>query len=392
MIPHKDTQRRYNLPNEVRYCVKCTMSNQRPRITFDAQGVCSACNFAVYKHSQINWEEREKELLAMLDRHRSSDGSYDVIVPSSGGKDSALVAHQLKYKYGMNPLTVTWSPHLYTDIGWQNFQAMIHVGGLDNVLATPNGVVHRKLTKLAFDILGDPFQPFIYGQYNFPLKMALQHRVKLVMYGENGEVEYGGDMKNAYKPTRDYKGDQNKHYFSSLPPEDLVKYGVKQAELVPYMRPSDAELDALGVEIHFFSYYHKWLPQENFYYATEHTGFQPNPDRNEGTYSKYASLDDKLDGYHYYLSYIKFGIGRATSDSAHEVRDGHITREEGVALVSKFDGEFPKKHYETFLKYCDITDEQFWEVIDSWRSPHIWKKEENVWHLRHRIDGTGVDD
>jgi N-acetyl sugar amidotransferase len=292
----------------------------------------------------------------------------------------------------MNPLTVTWSPHLYTDIGWQNFQAMIHVGGLDNILATPNGVVHRKLTKLAFDILGDPFQPFIYGQYNFPLQMALKHGVKLVMYGENGEVEYGGDMKNAYKPTRDYKGDQNKHYFSSLPPEDLVKYGVKPAELLPYLRPSDSDLDSLGLEIHFFSYYHKWLPQENFYYATEHTGFQPNPDRNEGTYSKYASLDDKLDGFHYYLSFIKFGIGRTTSDSAHEVRDGHITREEGVALVSKFDGEFPKKHFETFLTYCDMNEEAFWEVIDSWRSPHLWVKGGDVWHLRHKIDGSGVDD
>lgn len=392
MIPHKNTQERYNLPAKVTYCTKCTISNQRPRITFDAQGVCSACNYAHYKHTEIDWSKRQEELLALLDRHRSKDGSYDVIVPASGGKDSALVAHKLKYEYGMTPLTVTWAPHLCTEIGLKNFHNMMHVGGLDNVCVTPNGIVHRKLTKIAFDILGDPFQPFIYGQMNLPLQMSVRYGIPLIMYGENGEVEYGGDMKNAHSPTRNYKGDQNKHYFSNLPPEDLVRYGIDGKEILPYLRPDDSKLDALGLEIHFFGYYRKWIPQENFYYASEHTGFHPNPDRNEGTYSKYASLDDKLDGFHYYLAYIKFGIGRATSDSAHEIRDGHISREEGVALVGKFDGEFPKKHYQTFLEYCGITDEYFKEVIDSWRSPHLWKHENGEWLLRHKVDGSGLDD
>ena len=125
-----------------------------------------------------------------------SNGDFDVIVPSSGGKDSAYIAHELKHKYGMNPLTVTWSPHLYTDVGWQNFQGMIHEGNLANILGTPCGKTHRKLTKLSFEILGDPFQPFIYGQANFPMQIAAKYKVPLIMYGENGEVEYGGDAKH----------------------------------------------------------------------------------------------------------------------------------------------------------------------------------------------------
>lgn len=391
MVAQQDVLQKYNLPEKVQFCRKCTISNQRPRITFDQNGVCSACNFAVHKHNEIDWGKRKEELLRLFDKYRRSNG-HDVIVPASGGKDSALVAHKLKYEYGMNPLTVTWAPHIYTDIGWKNFQAMMHVGGLDNISMTPDGRTHRKMTKLAFEVLGDPFQPFIYGQYNFPLQIAQKYRIPLIFYGENGEVEYGGDMKNAYSPTRDYKGDQKKHYFSNLSPEDMRKYGISEKELIPYHKPGDEELDEIGVQIHFFSYYEKWIPQQNFYYAAEHTGFEPNPERNEGTYSKYASLDDKLDGFHYYLSFIKFGIGRATSDSAHEVRDGHITREEAVALVSKFDGEFPKKHFKTFLDYCDITEEYFWQVIDSWRSPHLWAKDGSEWKLRHNVAGTGVDD
>ena len=393
MIESKNTLERYNLPTEVKFCVSCTISNQRPRITFDEQGVCSACNFAKFKQNEINWTEREKELMTLLDKHRKSDGSYDVIVPSSGGKDSAYIAHELKHKYGMNPLTCTWSPHLYTEIGWKNFQSLIHTGDLANVLGTPSGKTHRKLTKLSFEILGDPFQPFIYGQANFPLQTAVNYQIPLVMYGENGEVEYGGDMKNAFTPTRDYKSDHKKHYFSGLSPEDMVQYGVSNQDIKPYMAPSDEKLDELGVEIHFYGYYKKWIPQEFYYYCVDNTGFEANPVRSEGTYSKYASLDDKLDGFHYYLAYIKFGLGRATSDSAHEIRDGHLTREEGAQLVRKFDGEFPEKFFKTFLDYCDITEDLFWEVINSWRSDHLWGKDQDgKWKLKHNVSKTGLND
>jgi len=385
MIEYKDTQNRYNLPSEVKYCKKCTISNQRPRIKFDENGVCTACNYAVFKKTQIDWELRDKELQELCDKYRKNDGSYDVIVPSSGGKDSAFVAYQLKYKYNMNPLTVTWSPHLWTQDGFNNFQGHIHTGGFDNVLGTPNGDVHRKLTKISFEVLGDPFQPFIYGQTNYPMQMALKHNVSLIMYGENGEVEYGGNMKNAFKPNRDYKTDHKEHYFSGLAPEDLIEYGISSNDIIPYMAPKNEELEKLGLDIHFFGYYKKWIPQELYYHAVEHTGFTPRYARNEGTYSKYASFDDQIDGFHYYLAYIKFGLGRTTSDTAHEIRDGHITREEGINLVKRFDGEFPGLHFDTFLKYCDITEEHYHEVIDSWRSPHLWAKNYGKWELKHPI-------
>jgi N-acetyl sugar amidotransferase len=386
MVEKKQTRELYKLPEEVIFCKKCTISNQRPRISFDESGVCSACNFAEFKKNKIDWKQREEELKTLLSRFKRNDGGYDVLVPCSGGKDAAFIAHELKHKYGMNPLTVTWAPHLYTDIGFQNLQNMIRVGDLANILCTPPGLTHRRLTKLSFEILGDPFQPFIYGQTNFPLQIAVKYKIPLIMYGENGEVEYGGDMKNAFTPTRNYKADHKKHYFSGLGPEDLTKYGIHENDLVPYMAPSNDELDALGTEIHFYGYYKKWVPQENYYYCVENTGFQANPVRSEGTYSKYASLDDKIDGFHYFLAYIKFGLGRCTSDTAHEIRDGHLTREEGVQLVKKFDGEFPRKYFETFLEYCDITEDYFWQVIDSWRSEHLWTKDENNnWKLKYLI-------
>jgi N-acetyl sugar amidotransferase len=379
----QDIRSRYNLPAEVKFCKKCTVSNQRPRITFDEHGVCSACNFAEFKRTKIDWAERERELVDLCDRFRRNDGAYDVVVPVSGGKDGSFVAHQLKYKYGMHPLTVKWAPNIYTEIGARNLQKFLEAG-FDNILGKPNPQVNRKMVSLAFKHLGDPFQPFIYGQTNFPLRMAVQHEIPLIMYGENGEVEYGGDMKNAYRPTREI-ADHDKHYFSGMPPEFWVEHGISLSDIHPYRAPKYERVLANKTEVHFLGYYKFWDPQENYYYAKEHTGFEPNPERSEGTYSKYASLDDQLDGFHYYLGFIKFGIGRTTSDSAHEVRDGKITREEAAALVKRFDGEFPKKHFAEFLEYCDITEEQFWEVVESWRADHIWEKSGNDWRLKHTV-------
>jgi N-acetyl sugar amidotransferase len=379
----QNVSEQYNLPLNVVYCKKCTISNQRPRISFNEDGICSACQFSEYKRHAINWEDRENQLIQLCNQHRKGNGDYDVIVPCSGGKDGAFVAHQLKYKYGMNPLTVTWAPLKATEIGRKNLDAFI-ASGFDHVLGTPNGRVTRNLTRLALQNIGDPFQPFIYGQTNYPLHMAVKHQVKLIMYGENGEVEYGGDMKNAHRPTREIK-DHDKHYFSGLPPEFWINHGITLADLKPFMAPSYESIVKNETEIHFLGYYKFWDPQENYYYCRENTGFEPNSERSEGTYSKYASIDDRIDGYHYYLAYIKFGIGRTTSDAAHEIRDKKITREEGIALVKRYDGEFPRKYYTDFLDYCGISDGDFNDIIDSWRSDHLWFKRDGIWTLRTSI-------
>lgn len=377
----KNVLKLYNLPEKVIFCKKCTVSNQRPRISFDEEGVCSACRFSEYK-KKTNWAAREKELMDLCDRYRKNDGSYDVIVPSSGGKDSGYIAHQLKYKYGMHPLAVTWAPLIYTDIGKKNFESLIHAG-IDNILGTANTKVSRLLTELSFSHMGDPFQPWIYGLINFPLRIAVQNKIPLIMYGEYSESEYGGTVN--LKPTRDIK-EHDALAFSNRPVDFWEQFRVSRADLFPYMSPPHEEIVKNKTVVHFLGYYKSWDPQENYYYCVENTGFIANPERSEGTYSKYASLDDKIDGFHYWLGFIKFGIGRATSDTAHEIRDGKITREEGVALVKKYDGEFPEKHFKTFLEFCDITEEQFWEVVDSWRSPHLWHFRNGEWKLRHTVE------
>ena len=395
---------KYGLPAEVKFCKRCVISNQRPSssvefrhtsaskkatIHFDAEGVCDACRYAERKNASVDWAERERHLVELCDKFRSRNGSYDCLVPGSGGKDSVFAAHILKAKYGMHPLTVTWAPHLYTDPGWHNFQAWLHKGGFDNYLFTPNGIVHRKLTQLAFKNLLHPFQPFIFGQKNYAPKMALKMGLPLVFYGEN-EAEYGNATKENESAKRDLSYFANASpneelYFGGVPLNELPKHGIEPGEMDAYMPADQGALAKADIEVHYLGYYLKWVPQENYYYSVEHIGFQANEDRTEGTYSKYNSIDDKTDPYHYWTTLVKFGIGRATYDAAQEIRNQHISREEGVALVKKYDLEFPEKYFPEFLEYLDMTREEFFAIADAFRSPHLWKKVGNGWELRHRV-------
>lgn len=381
-------------PKEVIYCTRCVVSNQRPRITFDEQGVCSACQYAFRKHHDIDWKQREKELQTLCDKHRSKDGNFDVVVPGSGGKDSAYTAHLLKTKYGMHPLVVTWAPFMYTDIGWKNFQNFV-TSGFTVLNCFPDGVLHKKLARVAFELKGDAWEPFAFGQKAYAFHIALKWKIPLIFYGENGEVEYGGSMQNAEKPSESV-ADWETLYFKGAGVDKLLQAGIEMGIFTKeeardpsfslYRPPALTDIEKLGAEMHWLSYYTKWVPQENFYYAQKHTGFVVNEaGRSEGTYSKYASLDDKTDGFHFFLAFIKFGIGRATSDAAHEIRDGHITREEGVALVRRYDGEFPNKYFPEFLEYLGITEKHFWDIVDSYRAPHLWEKINGEWKLKYRV-------
>lgn len=400
IAPKQDIQMTY-VKKEVVFCNNCVVSNQRPRITINKEGVCSACEWAWRKYHVIKWREREEELKKLLSKYRSKDGSWDVIVPGSGGKDSGYVAHQLKYVYGMHPLCVTWAPFKYTDIGWKNFNNFVD-SGFDVLTFYPNGKLHRKLARVAFETIADAWQPFTYGQKAYAMHMALKFKIPLVFYGENGEVEYGGSIEDADRPFEPLDR-WERHHFRGVGVDKMFDTGIKMGlikkgefpreELGLYRTPPFEQLKKLGVRLYWFSYFKKWIPQENFYYAQKHTDFVANEEgRSEGTYSKYASLDDRMDGFHFYLAYIKFGIARATSDAAHEIRDGHITRDEAIALVKRYDGEFPKKYFQEFLEYLDIDEKHFWKIVDSWRPTHLWKKVNGEFKLRHTAWCGGVDD
>jgi N-acetyl sugar amidotransferase len=305
----------------------------------------------------------------------------------------------------MHPLTVTWAPHIYTDWGWKNFHSWINAGH-DNYLMTPNGRVHRLLTRLSTELLFHPFQAFMFGQKSLAPKMALLFDIPLVFFGEN-EAEYGNPLGDTESATRDWsyfsKEDQSKIYLGGVSVSELKsEFGLHQNDLQPYLPANPNQIEEKNIEVHYLGYYLKWHPQACYYYAVEHGGFEASPERTPGTYSKYNSIDDKIDDFHYYTTFIKFGIGRATYDAAQEIRSGDITRQDGVALVRKFDGEYPDRFESEIFKYLSLDHAEmridpsalgqvnmdrdyFSSLSDSFRSPHLWQKNGDKWVLRHQV-------
>jgi len=401
---------KFGLPTEIKYCSKCNITNQKPTSTneylhdkftkqitieFDENNVCYACRTVEKKwDGRIDWKEREKELIELCKKYKNFKGPYNCIVGGSGGKDSAFQSHILKYKYGMRPLTVTWSPHMYTDIGWKNHRSWIDIGGFDNYLFTPNGKVHRHLTKRALINILHPFQPFILGQKNFIPQMAYKFNIPLIFYGESPS-DYGTKMGNEKQFSNKIE-DSHPGYtldpVSSVKTENIklggdpISYhldnGYSLSDMEPYLPLDINKIEESKIETKFLGYYLKWVPQENFYYAVENTGFEVNKKRTDGTYQKYASIDDKTDGFFYYTAYIKFGYGRAMKDSSMEVRNGHVTKEEGLGLIKQFDGEFPKTYEKEFLEYVSMTREEFDNLCDQFRPEHLWKKKSNRWEMK----------
>lgn len=401
---NKNITSQLGLPEEVVYCKKCTTSNQRPNTSVEFKnkknkaktfinfenGICDACRYAVIKKNKINWQEREKELINLLDSHRRNDGRYDVVVPGSGGKDSIVTAHILKYKYNMNPLLVTWPPLLPTDIGRRNFYAWLE-SGFANYTHYPNQKISKILSRLAFLNFLHPFQPFTIGQKNLAPKIALNYGIKLVFYGEH-EGEYGSPIITTQSSKRDINSfasnlDNLKDIYlagQSIP--DLAKeFGLRKYDFEEYM-PADIDLiHKNNVEFHYLGYFIKWHPQEMYYYSVENTNFVPNDERTEGSYSKYSSLDDKVDWLHYYARFIKFGQGRATQDSSSEIRNNDITRKDGISLVKKFDGEKPKIYLKDCLDYMGVSEQLFYDTIEKFRPQHLWKKQFGNWELKNPI-------
>ena len=395
---------KYGLPGKVIFCKRCIMSNQRPAsmpefkhlpdrrgakyMHIDEDGICDGCRQAG-KKEDIDWNEREKELLQLLEKHRRNDGYYDCIVPGSGGKDSAFQSHILKYKYGMHPLTITWPPILYTDYGHKNFLDWIEIGGFDNLTFKPNGRVHKLLTKLAIQNLFHPFQTFILGQKNLAPKIAMNYKIPLIFYGEN-EAEYGNPIADNASSLRDKSfyemRDLSEVHLSGFSiPELIEKHGLSLNDLMAYLPAPAEDLEKAKIEVHYLGYYLKWTPQEVYYYAVENTGFQARPFRTEGTYSKYNSIDDKIDDLHYYTTWIKFGLGRATYDASQEIRNKHLTREDGIALVKQFDGEIPSRYLREVMDYIGMDVEEFMELCDRFRSPHLWERINGNWKLKNPV-------
>jgi len=383
-----------NRPPKMRYCRKCVspMSSAIP-VTFDDDGVCSACRVAGQR-DEIDWDARFKKLQRLTDRYRNKDGTnYDCIIPVSGGKDSYFQTHVAKNLLGLNPLLVTYHGNNYTKTGMENLINMREVFGVDHIFFTPSIHVLQAMNRLGMLMMGDMNWHAHAGIFTYPIRVAVHQKVPLMIWGEHGFMDLGGmhSYNDFIEFTYRYR---HEHCLRGYEWYDFVEAAPKHGEhlepkdLIPWMYPSDEEIDAVGVRGIHISNFVRWDANEHGPLMMEKYGFKESEEPFERTYRRMSNLDDMHEnGIHDYLKYIKFGYGRATDHCCKDIRAGKMTREEAVKIVRQRD-PIKSKDLWRWLDYVGWTEEYFDEVCDRFRDPRVWWKgpdggwiKDNLWDV-----------
>ncbi len=365
----------------IRYCKRCLMPNSRPRIQFDENDICNACHTAKRKND-IDWEARRAEFLDYVERYRPKSGPYDCIVPWSGGKDSSSIAHRLKFEFGLNPLLVTFSPLLPTEIGEHNCVEMLKVG-FDQILVRPNQAVSRHLARRFFVERGNPKVHWDAGVAAAPMQIAVKFGIPLVFYAEHGPSEYGGYvLSEENMKVQDYT-EVLENQIGDHPQNWLDEY-IQEKDLAPYVLPSFEDIQKAEVTALYFGYFFRWSMYENYDYIKDKFDFRTDPrGRTDGTFTNFDSLDDKIDNLYYHMQFVKFGFGRTVRDACRMIQNDQMTRTEALALAEKYDDEFPQQYLSENLEFLGMTEPECMETIDLHRNSEIWNFDGNHWKLRN---------
>lgn len=361
----------------MKYCTKCLMPETRPRISFDEDGVCNACAWAEEKKTRIDWGSRWNELEELCEKYRKRNSSgFDCIIPVSGGKDSSYVSYMMKEKLGMHPLCITIRPPDEKDLGKSNLESFIYCG-FNHIHITPDPTVAKVIDKKSFIDHGRPMHAVMMAAQAAIFKATVLFDIPFVMWGEEGETEYGGSTKLKYQACYDLEDSIN-IYLSGVNPAKFVP-DFSEQQLYWWLHPTAAEYRKINSSITHWSYFENWDPYKNYLVAKEKMGLQEMPERNIGTYNNFGQNDTYQYDLYAYLMYLKFGFGRCTQDVGIDIRRGALTRKQALALVKKYDGEYPEPYIERYLKYYDMTQEEFDAVLDRQANKKLFKKENGRW-------------
>ncbi len=369
--------------NKIFWCKSCLNMSTRPRITFDSRGWCNACQWAE-KKKNFKFNPRIKEFKKLIKKIRKLYKSpFDCIVPVSGGKDGSYVSYILKKKFGLNPLTITSRPPLTMDVGEKNLNNFVR-SGFDHIHITPNEETMRKVNKYGFIKMGFPYYGWLISIFTSIIKTATQFKIPLIVYGEDGEIEYGGSKENLN--TLIFGSDYiEKIYFESGYKKVMNAAKLTKQEMFWFELPK--RKDNFELYLTHWSKYENWDPYDHYLVAKNNCGLQESKVQNSGTFTNFAQTDQDLYALHTYLCYLKFGFGRATQDAGIEIRRKAMTRDQGLNLVKAFDGMYPESYIKKYLEYYKMSKSEFNKVLDKWANKKLFTKntKSGIWEPKFTI-------
>lgn len=359
------------------YCKRCVMPSTKPDLFLDEEGVCNACR-SYERRREVDWDARYKELILLLDKYRSRDGTnWDCIVPVSGGKDSTYQVVRM-LQLGLNPLCVTSTTCDLSPIGRRNIENLKQLG-VDYIEVTPNPLVRSKLNRIGLTQVGDISWPEHVGIFTIPVRAAVQFNVPLITWGENSQNEYGGPAAASENNVLTRRWLEEFGGLLGMRVSDLIgQDGIEAKHLIHYTYPSDDELARVGVTGLFLGHYLPWDGLSNGLIAIAN-GFTTYSKSVEGSMVNYENLDNHQTGIHDYFKFLKFGFGRATDLACLHIRRERLTRQDGLDIVKRLDGQFPweylGKSLEDILRPLGMTVPEFTTVCDRFTNKKIFKRD-----------------
>ena len=364
------------------------MPDSKPDLTFNQDGVCSACQ-AFEMRRAIDWRTRQQELETLLSKFRSKDGSWDCVIPVSGGKDSTYQVIKM-LEFGMNPLCVTATTCDFSEIGRRNIDNLKQLG-VDHIQVSPNPKTRAKLNRIGLMEVGDISWPEHVGIFTIPVRVAINYGIHLIIWAENSQNEYGGPAIAQDRNILDRGWLEEFGGLLGLRVSDLAEvYGIAKKDLNPYEYPTEQELASAKIVGLFLGHYLKWDGLTNFL-LSQASGFESMPVRVEGSMVSYENVDNFQTGIHDYFKYLKFGFGRATDLACLHIRRDRISRQEAIQIIHEVDGRFPwtylGKSLGEILSPLKVTVEEFMDVCDRFTNHNIFQTNSDGL-LAKRKDGS----
>ncbi len=365
---------------KIKYCKKCLFPETKPDLAFNDTGICSACEAAENKFNGIDWEKRKEDFYKIVEHYKLPDGEigYDCLIPVSGGKDSTYQAYFMKEVCGLNPLCVCFETTNLTELGQKNIDNISKMG-IDVIYFKKNYEVYRKMVVESFRRVGDEMWPNHIGIFTVPVIFAVKFNIPLIIWGENPQQEYGGpNLESVKNNVLNRKWLEEFGGLLGNRIQDMIGVdGITKKDLTPYFYPSDEDIERVGVTGLFLGSYFFWDARKQLEIVKKH-GFSVKEDGPvEGTYTNYENLDEKMHGLHDYLKFVKYGFGRTTDHVCIDIRNNRISREEGLSLVKKYEGKYPKISIDAFIEYSGMSKAEIDNVIDSYTNPILFQQDEN---------------
>jgi len=367
----------------MKYCNRCVYPQIAVNLNMDAEGICSSCR-VFEKFNKLTpefWAQRKnkfEELVKEISKNKTSD--YGCVIPVSGGKDSYYQAHMMASVYGLKPLLVTYHGNNYLPEGDYNRDKMRHVFNADHIVFGPSVEVLKKLNRLCFRKMGDMNWHAHCGIRTYPIQVAVKFNIPLMIWGE-----ISLDISGMFEPedfvefsarTRHEHSLRGFEWYDML---DDKEEKLSEKDLAWAKYPTDEEILKVGVRGLYIGNFFRWDPNKHSKMVQEKYGWKPREAPFERTYRQFSNLDDRYEsGAHDLLKFIKFGYGRASDHASKDIRDGYMTREEGVEMIKKYDHVISSDLY-YWLDYVGMTEEEFWETADTFRDPRVWRIENGEW-------------